>query len=153
MQSTFLVRQHYCSVLVESTSSSTQNFRCKPISKRFGYLQPSQLEIRSHKKNSSNDGTRGYIVEKRRFSRAGCRDHKFFGRTNLIGRKQDLLQLNQTTVQMMPANSSTAQSHTLKPLRFINWNRLIRSVAFCYLAVDKIEKRSSHLKPSHQAIA
>ena len=54
---------------------------------------------------------------------------------------------------MMPANSSTAQSHMLKPLRFINWNRLICSVAFCCLAVDKFEKRSSHLKLSHQAIA
>ena len=78
----------------------------------------------------------------------------FFWKDQSHWPQQNLLQLNQTTVQMMVANNSTVQVyHPLKLLRFSNWNRLIRSVAFCYLAVDKLKKQSSELKFSPHAKA
>ena len=90
-------------------------------------------------------------LNKWRFSRAGCRDITISLEDQIHWPQEDLLQLNQTTVQMMPANNSTVQCHALKPLRFSNWSRLVRSVVFCYLYVENFKKQNSHPKLSHHS--
>ena len=128
-------------------------FVTKRLAKILDICNPHDWKYVPTKDNLVDDGPRGYTVEKMTIQSRWLQGPQFLWKDQSHWPQQDLLQLNQTTVQMMPANISTVKCHTLKPLKFSNWNMLIRSVAFCYLAVDKFKKRSSHLKLSHHAKA